>query len=401
MSWGQELNVLMVDRFFLLVLIGSFTGVGERNALGWQDLGYVAYNPRLTETVCPQRRRLRVARSAQQTAAVHWSSRSASDGLRMNRVRRVIIDTDPGIDDTAAIFFALTSGTLQIEALTTVFGNVEVEQCTRNALKILEIAGRADIPVHPGTDRPLLREPNYAKFIHGDNGLGNVEITAPAVGPASMGAVEAIVSRVMEAPGEITLIALGPLTNLALALTVEPQVARNIDELILMGGAVLTWGNVTPAASANLYNDPEAARIVYRSGAPLVQVGLDVCRPTVISHAQLARIRESNTPMGRFLAQITPFIEQAYRKRGVKAVVEGRGVQYNDVVCVAYAVQPELFTTETLYVGIEIQGALTTGETVADFESRWGKDPNTRVCLGVDAQGVAELFTDSLTRQRG
>ncbi len=313
-------------------------------------------------------------------------------------MKRVIIDTDPGIDDTAAIFFALTSGVLQVEAITTVFGNVEVEQTTRNALTLLEVAGRTDIPVYPGTSRPLTREPNFAKFIHGENGLGNIEIAPPSLVPAPVGAVDAIVSRIMGTPGEITLIALGPLTNVALALTLEPRLARNLRELIIMGGAVCTWGNVTPAASANLYNDPEAASIVYRAGVPAVQVGLDVCRPTVISHADLARIHEANNPMGRFLLRITPFIEQAYRQRGVKAVVEGKGVQYNDVVCVAYAVQPDMFKTETLHVEIETQGAFTTGETVADFEGRWGKTPNVRVCLDVDARGVAELFTESLTQ---
>jgi inosine-uridine nucleoside N-ribohydrolase len=310
-------------------------------------------------------------------------------------MKRVIIDTDPGIDDAAAIFFALTSGALQVDALTTVFGNVEVEQTTRNALSLLEVAGRSDIPVYQGTARPLIREPTFAKFIHGENGLGNIEIPLPSSRPAPGGAVEAIISRIMSAPGDITLIALGPLTNLALALRLEPRAARNLRELILMGGAVSTWGNVTPAASANLYNDPEAASIVYRAGVPLVQV---VCRPTVISHANLARIREADTPMGRLLLQMTPFIEQAYRKRGVKVVLEGRGIQYNDVVCMAYAVKPDMFKTENLYVEIETRGTFTTGETVADFEGRWGKEPNTRVCLGVDVRGVAELFTECLSR---
>jgi inosine-uridine nucleoside N-ribohydrolase len=313
-------------------------------------------------------------------------------------MKRVIIDTDPGIDDTAAIFFALTSGVLQVEALTTVFGNVEVEQTTRNALTLLEVAGRTDIPVYQGTARPLTREPNFAKFIHGENGLGNVEIAPSSLRPTPGGAPEALISRIMRTPGEITLIALGPLTNVALALTLEPRVARNIRELVLMGGAVCTWGNVTPAASANLYNDPEAASIVYRAGVPMVQVGLDVCRPTVISHADLARIRQAETPMGRFLLRITPFIEQAYRQRGVQVVVEGRGIQFNDVVCVAYAIQPDMFKTETLYVEIETHGVLTTGETVADFEGQWRKKPNARVCLEVNARGVAELFTECLSR---
>ena len=312
---------------------------------------------------------------------------------------RVIIDTDPGIDDAAAILFALHSRILQVEAITTVFGNVEVEQSARNALTVLEVAGRADIPVHPGSASPLTREPNYAKYIHGDNGLGNIDIGSPSTQPASTGAVDALISRIMAAPGEITLIALGPLTNVAVALAAEPRMAHNLRRLILMGGAVLTWGNVTPAASANLYNDPDAARIVYRSGAPLVQVGLDVCRPTVITREHLDRIRKAETPASRFLLAITPFIQEAYRTRGIDALGDG-GVQYNDVICMAYLVQPDLFTTRRLSVDIETHGELTAGATVADFDGRWGRGPNVEVCLGVDSRGVADLFTGCLASQR-
>ncbi|MEX2555423.1 MAG: nucleoside hydrolase [Actinomycetota bacterium] len=312
----------------------------------------------------------------------------------MTESKRVIIDTDPGIDDAAAIFLALSSELLQVEALTTVFGNVELEQCTRNALTILELAGREDIPVYQGAARPMSREPHYAKHIHGDDGLGGMSI-APTAGVASPGgAVDAIVSRVREAPGEITLIALGPLTNVAQALTVEPALAANLRELIVMGGAVLTWGNVTPAASANMYNDPEAADIVFRSGASIVQVGLDVCRPTVITHDHLARIRAAGTRPSRFLVDASAFIENAYRqfRRGTN---NGTGVHFNDVPAVAYVMHPELFSTEDLYVEIETEGRITAGATVADFEGILGT-PNARVCLGVESMGVADLLADGL-----
>ncbi len=314
-------------------------------------------------------------------------------------MQRVIIDTDPGIDDTAAIFLALGSGEVTVEALTTVFGNTEVEHCTRNALKILEVAGRTDIPVHPGAARPLARDPTYGKMIHGNNGLGDVEYAPPHASPSATGAVEAIISRVMSAPGEITLIALGPLTNVALALAAEPRLASRLRRVILMGGAVLTWGNVTPAASANLFNDPEAARAVYRSGASLVQVGLDVCRPTVITRSHLDRLRSAKSAPAEFLMHVMPFIQDAYRKAGIKAV-EGGGVQFNDVPCMAYAMRPDLFGTRRLFVDIETQGALTAGATVADFDGRWGKAPNVDVCLEVNSSGVAALFADTLTRWR-
>lgn len=311
-------------------------------------------------------------------------------------MKRVIIDTDPGIDDTAAIFFALSSGKLQVEALTTVFGNVNVEYCTRNALKILEVAGRSDIPVYRGASRPLVREPRFAPHVHGENGLGDILFEPAKAAPASEKAVEAIVSRVMSAPNEITLIALGPMTNVALALTIEPRLANNLNQLILMGGAVLTWGNVTPAASANLYNDPEAARIVYQSNAPIVQIGLDVCRRTLISHHHLEQIDKAGNDIGHFLQQMTPFIEEAYRKRGIKTVVEGGGVHYNDVPAIAYAIDPALFEAESLPIQIETQGALTAGQTVADFDGVWGQKPNAVVCLNVDAPAVADLFAQSI-----
>jgi inosine-uridine nucleoside N-ribohydrolase len=311
---------------------------------------------------------------------------------------RVIIDTDPGIDDTAAIFLGLAAG-LEVEAVTTVFGNTDVEQCTRNALAILEAAGRPDIPVCRGAARPLLREPTYARAIHGQNGLGDVALPVPAQVPAAAGAVETLIDHVLRTPGEITVVALGPLTNVALALAAEPRVAHAVRQIVLMGGAVLTWGNVTPAASANLYNDPEAARIVYRSGAPLVQVGLDVCRPTVISATHLARLQQAVHPAVGLLLRITPFIQEAYRRRGIAAVVGG-GVQYNDVVCMTYVLRPDLFRIRRLAVDIETQGSLTAGATVADFDGHWGRPANVDVALEVDASGVADVFAETLLAWR-
>jgi inosine-uridine nucleoside N-ribohydrolase len=311
---------------------------------------------------------------------------------------RVIIDTDPGIDDTAALCLGLAAG-LQVEAVTTVFGNTDVAQCTRNALAVLDAAGRPHIPVYEGAPRPLVREPAYGAAIHGRNGLGDVDVPVPGRGPAPGGAVAAIVERVLAAPGEVTVLALGPLTNVALAMAVEPRVAQAVRQIVVMGGAVLTWGNVTPAASFNLYNDPEAARLVYRSGAPLAQVGLDVCRPTVITADQLARLRVVAHPAVRLLLAATPFIQEAYRRRGVAAVAAG-GVQYNDVVCMSYLLRPDLFRTRRLPVDIETRGELTAGATVADFDGQWGGPAQVDVALEVNAAGVAEFFTATVAAWR-
>src|SRR5918911_2236908 len=244
-------------------------------------------------------------------------------------MKRVIIDTDPGIDDTAAIFLALASPELHVEALTTVYGNGSIVDCTRNALVILETAGRSDIPVYQGAGKPLMAAPTYGSHVDGGDALGDVGVPSPVGAPQARHAVYELVERVMASPGEITLVALGPLTNVALALSLEPRMASALAELIVMGGAVLTHGNLTEVATANLYNDPEAAAMVYQSGAPLVQVGMDVCQKVAIPEAHLERLRHTPTPMAQLLTRITPTLIKSYAERGLRRL--GTGVHYNDV----------------------------------------------------------------------
>src|SRR5262245_58162233 len=177
-------------------------------------------------------------------------------------MKRVIIDTDPGIDDTAAIFLALASPELHVEALTTVYGNGTIADCTRNALIVLETAGRGDIPVYQGAGKPLMAAPTYGSSVHGGDALGDVGVPPPVGTPQARHAVYELVERVMARPGEITLIALGPLTNVALALSLEPRMAGTLAELIVMGGAVLTHGNSTEVARANQYNEAEGTDMV-------------------------------------------------------------------------------------------------------------------------------------------
>ena len=318
-------------------------------------------------------------------------------------MKRVIIDTDPGVDDAAAIFLALASPELSVEALTTVYGNGPVEASTGNARRVLHAAGQADIPIYQGTAKPLLRPPNegWASHVHGQDALGDCGCPLPPDGhpPVAGGyaAVE-IIRRVLASPGEIAILALGRLTNLALALSIEPRLAGAIVEVVVMGGAVSVPGNVSPVASANLYEDPEAAAIVYSSGVSLTQVGLDVCNLVTISQAQLGRIAASDHPAARLLCAATPFLQRSYAERGL--INESGGVRYNDMPAVAYAVDPSLFVAKDYFVEIETISPITRGQTVARRPAPAGQRANARVCMDVDAARLSGMFTQRVAGLR-
>ncbi len=308
-------------------------------------------------------------------------------------MKRVIIDTDPGIDDTAAILFALGSPELKVEALTTVFGNVSVEKCTTNSLRILEAAGREDIPVYPGSGRPFgMGEPAFAQYIHGSDGLGDSDAPEPTISVQNRNAVVEIIDRLLASPGEITVIALGRLTNVALAINVEPSIVDAIDEVIVMGGAVTVPGNVTPVATANLWGDPQAADVVYRSGAKIVQVGLDVCRKVEFTPRQLMHTWSADTGGTRLLQGAVAFIQQAYNRRG--RLSNPAGAQFNDVPAMAYAIDPTLFTTKEAFVRVEHLGEMTKGQTVADFDGQMGNPTNATVAVDVDVPRLTELWVE-------
>ncbi len=312
-------------------------------------------------------------------------------------MKKVIIDTDPGIDDAAAILLALASPELSVEAITTIYGNGPVGVCTDNARRVLNAADRLDIPVYRGVGKPLLRDPNpgWASQVHGADALGDTDFPLPTSGDSLVQdrpAPPEIVERVMASPGEITLLALGRLTNLALALSIEPRVAGAAAGIIVMGGAIRVPGNVSPVATANLHEDPEAAAIVYRSGAALVQVGLDVCNLVAISSRQLDRIRAAGTVAGNLLSAATPKLQSYYRSQGL--LNDPDEVRYNDVLAVAYAVDAGLFQTQDLCVTIETRSEEARGQTVAHPREPGGPPANVRVCLGVDAPRLAALFTE-------
>ena len=309
-------------------------------------------------------------------------------------MKRVIIDTDPGIDDAAAILMALASPELEVVALTTIFGNSSVEVCTANARMVLAAAERSDIPVYMGAGKPLLRPANegWASHIHGGDGLGGVATSSPPTGELDRRhAALAIIEAVMAAPGEITVLALGRMTNLALALSLEPGLASSMAEVVVMGGAVTVPGNVSGVATANLHEDPEAAAIVYRSGAPIVQVGLDVCNRVTVSPEQLEAIAGAGSAATRLLSEATGHLREAYIRTG--RIGPEDGVRYNDMPAIGYAIDPSLFTARPAYVEIETHSELTKGQTVADWNAA---EPNARICLEVDADALTALFTERL-----
>jgi inosine-uridine nucleoside N-ribohydrolase len=312
---------------------------------------------------------------------------------------RVVIDTDPGIDDVAAILMGISSRELRVEALTTIYGNASVTQSTVNALRLLEAAGRQDIPVYQGVGKCYnMAEPTYAAQVHGSDGFGDVAWPLPITSPQRRHAVLELIDRVLSAPGEITVVALGRLTNLALAMSVEPQVASALRNLIVMGGAITVPGNITPVASANLWGDPEAADVVYRSGAKIVQIGLDVCDQVEISAAQQQRVWRANTMATRLLQTLTPSLQASYRRRGLLRHPDH--IRYNDVPAMAYVIDPSLFSCQEVHVRIETHGQLTRGQTVADLRGQGNAPPNVTVAFGVDATRLTDLWVERVENLR-
>jgi inosine-uridine nucleoside N-ribohydrolase len=319
--------------------------------------------------------------------------------------KRVIIDTDPGTDDAMAIVLALNSPELKVEALTVVPGNVDGRQGLENALKIVSLAGRCDLIVAGGAQHPLNQKLITAQFWHGKNGLANVELPAskckadPRFGP------DLIIEMVHKYPHEITLIPVGPLTNIALAVSKDPSIASLVKDIVIMGGSI-TGGNVNGAAEANIYNDPEAAAIVFNAGWMVTMVGSDVGERTLITRKYLAEIQSSHGPESNFIAKIAEF----YLNRSEKSGYSGAAMY--DPLAVGIALDPTLGTLKEMHVDVETKGEFTRGETVA---SRMGSEensvlhgdhyeiegvielkPNARVCLASDADRFLQLFVSRI-----
>lgn len=290
---------------------------------------------------------------AQNTSQQGLAGRPTGSGLF-----RVIIDTDPGVDDAFALLLAMRSPELKIEGITAVAGNVPLDLTLPNALRMVEIAGRTDIPVAGGAKAPLLRRLVTAAYAHGENGLGGAVFPEPAIKPIATPAAEFIRATVRKYPGEVTLIPVGPMTNIAAALNSDSGLATLVRGIVMMGGS-LSGGNITPAAEFNVYVDPEAARIVFQSGIPVTMVGLDVTRRTSLTDEHVKVLEGAQNPVSQAAAKIARHAIDHTREQGFLV-----GPNMHDSLAVAAFLDPSILKWKEYYVDVETSGELTAGETV-------------------------------------
>lgn len=307
---------------------------------------------------------------------------------------RMLLDCDPGIDDAMAIIFALKSDRVEVEGITTVSGNIGIDLATDNALRILELTGNEHIPIAKGIAKPLINRFEATSGVHGRDGMGNTNLPRPKTKETPVHAVNFIINTIMNAPNEITLVSVGPLTNIAVALTLEPRIIENVKETIIMGGAVTVAGNITCEAEFNIHSDPESARIVFNSGLPTTLVGLDVTMKTLLKEEHLNQILEADTPVTRFLEKIAKHYMRFY-----KEIVNVDGCGLHDPLAVGVAIDRTLVKTRPIFVDVETKGEITYGETVGDLRlgSEGGRrPPNMNVCIDVDSTRFLEMFINTL-----
>jgi len=308
----------------------------------------------------------------------------------------IIFDTDPGVDDAQAIAIALRHPEIELLGMTTTYGNVDVETATHNALLLAELAGR-EIPVAQGAAGPMVkdRHPPPA-HIHGANGLGDIALP-PVKGRAEgVSAAQFIVDTVTARPSEVTLVAVGPVGNLAAALQLDPSIIDKVKRVVIMGGSIREGGNVSPVAEANMFNDPDAAARVLTAGWPLTLVGLDVTHRCVLTDAHMSRIEAGQGELGKVLAGSFAFYRDFYREAlGID------GCCPHDSCALAWLLRPELFTTARGHLTVATDGD-AEGQTIfapegrGFIEARWSRTPLVEVCLGVDGAAVSDWIADTL-----
>ena len=309
--------------------------------------------------------------------------------------RRIIIDTDPGIDDAVAILLALAAPEkLEVLGIVAVAGNLPLTLTERNARRICELAGRAEVPVYAGCARPMLRPLKTADHIHGETARDRLLLPEPTTALQTLHGVDFLIEALSTAEaGTITVCALGPLTNIAMALVKAPEVAGKVGELVIMGGACFELGNVTPAAEFNIHVDPHAAALLIDSGIPTTIIPLDITHQVLTTPSRLEALRLLGNRCGPAVAALlTSFEKRRRRKFG------DRGRALHDPCVIAYLLRPALFGGREVNVAIETQSPLTTGMTVVDWWGVTGRRPNARLMNTVDAGGFFDLLTEKLAR---
>ncbi|XP_028776653.1 probable uridine nucleosidase 2 [Neltuma alba] len=313
--------------------------------------------------------------------------------------KKIIIDTDPGIDDAMAIFLALRSPELEVIGLTTIYGNVYTTLATRNALHLLEVAGRTDIPVAEGSHVTLTKgtKLRIADFVHGADGLGNQNFPPPKGKHIEESAVDFLIRQAKINPGKVTVVALGPLTNIALAIQQDPDFSKNIGQIFLLGGAFAVNGNVNPAAEANIFGDPDAADVVFTSGADIVAVGINVTHQVVLTAADREKLASSKGKFAQYLNKIL----DVYFSYHFEAY-DTAGVYLHDPTTLLAAVNPSLLTYAEGTVRVQTNG-ITRGLTILYNKQKrfgevteWSDKPSVKVAVTVDAPAVVKLVMDRL-----
>ncbi len=316
----------------------------------------------------------------------------------------MVVDVDTGIDDAFALLYACAHDEAHILGVSTVVGNVSLAAATRNTRAVLALAGRADIPVWPGAATALSVAVRDASEVHGRSGLGHAVLPEPDEPAHSLHALDAIVAAAHAHAGRLILVATGPLTNIALAVMREPELPRLVKRFVIMGGAYSEPGNVTPCAEFNIWHDPEAARIVFHAfggvgGAPVIAIGLDVTRKTIIDESDVAAIaaRFAGKPHGPALTRFLEDSSRFYFERMEKFYGQ-RIFTMHDPLALAVALDPTLVETRRAAVDVETSGRLATGATIVDWRGQWGRLANTEVAVAVDAERFRGLFFEAMAR---
>ena len=309
--------------------------------------------------------------------------------------RRIIIDTDPGQDDAVAILLALASPEdFEVLGIVAVAGNVPLGPTEKNARRIVELAGRTDVPVHAGCARPMVRRLRTAEHVHGRTGLDGYALPEPTMPLAEKHGVDFIVDTLMAAPeGDITLCTLGPLTNVAMALIKQPAIAKRVAQIVMMGGAYFEVGNITPTAEFNIFVDPQAADVVFRSGIPLTVAPLDLTHQMLTTEKRRQAFAAIGNRTGEAVAGLLSFYG-----RFDLAKYGNIGAPLHDPCVIAWLLKPELFEGREINVSIETSSELTMGMTVADWWRVTDRPANALFLRSGDADGYYALLTDRLAR---